>query len=157
MEKNLTAEQCFERTKLALPPAPKPMGVYKPFLIDGNHLYVSGHGPLKDDGNFIKGRIGDTIDIEKGKDAAQQVGLTILSTIKAGLGSLNAVKRVIKVLGMVNCVPEFEKHPYIINGCSELFKIVWGDDNGVGVRSAVGMGSLPDNIPVEIEAIFELY
>jgi enamine deaminase RidA (YjgF/YER057c/UK114 family) len=154
---SLTAEQRFEQTGLTLPPAPKPMGVYKPFLIDGNHLYISGHGPFKDDGSLIKGRIGDTTDIEKGKEAAQQVGLAILSTIKSNLGTLNKVKRVIKVLGMVNCVPDFEKHPYIINGCSELFKKVWGDDNGVGVRSAVGMGSLPDNIPVEIEAIFELY
>ena len=154
---NLTAEQRFEQTGLILPPAPRPMGVYKPFLFDGNHLYVSGHGPFKTDGSLIKGRIGDTLDIEKGKEAAQQVGLAILSTIKNGLGSLDKIKRVIKVLGMVNCTPGFEKHPYIINGCSELFKAVWGDDNGVGVRSAVGMGSLPDNIPVEIEAIFELY
>ncbi|MEP6948053.1 MAG: RidA family protein [Ginsengibacter sp.] len=154
---NFTAEQCFEQTGLTLPPAPKPLGVYKPFLIDGNHLYVSGHGPLIEDGSLIKGRIGDTIEPEKGKEAALQVGLTILSTIKTNLGSLNKVKRVIKVLGMVNCVPDFEKHPYIINGCSELFKKVWGDENGVGVRSAVGMGSLPDNIPVEIEALFELY
>ena len=154
---NLTAEQNFEQTGLTLPPAPKPLGVYKPFLIDGNHLYVSGHGPFNDDGSLIKGRIGDTIEPEKGKEAAQQVGLAILSTIKTNLGSLNKVKRVIKVLGMVNCVPGFEKHPYIINGCSELFKKVWGDENGVGVRSAVGMGSLPDNIPVEIEALFELY
>lgn len=154
---NLTAEQCFEQTGLTLPPAPKPLGVYKPCLIDGNHLYVSGHGPLTVEGSLIKGRIGDTIEPEKGKEAALQVGLAILSTIKTNLGSLNKVKRVIKVLGMVNCVPGFEKHPYIINGCSELFKKVWGDENGVGVRSAVGMGSLPDNIPVEIEAMFELY
>ena len=154
---NLTAEQRFEQTGLSLPPAPRPMGVYKPFLIDGNHLYVSGHGPFKDDGSLIKGRVGDTMEAENGKEAAQQVGLAILSTIKTNLGSLNRVKRVIKVLGMVNCVPHFEKHPYIINGCSELFKKVWGDEDGVGVRSAVGMGSLPDNIPVEIEALFELY
>jgi len=154
---NLTAEQRFEQTGLTLPPAPRPMGVYKPFLVDGNHLYVSGHGPFKDDGSLIKGRIGDTIVPENGKEAARQVGLAILSTIKNGLGSLDKVKRVIKVLGMVNCIPDFEKHPYIINGCSELFKAVWGDENGVGVRSAVGMGSLPDNIPVEIEAMFELY
>ena len=154
---NITAEQRFEQTGLTLPPAPKPVGVYKPFLVDGNHLYVSGHGPFKDDGSLIKGRIGDTLEAEKGKEAAQQVGLAILSTIRNNLGSLNKVKRVIKVLGMVNCVPDFEKHPYIINGCSELFKKVWGDEEGVGVRSAVGMGSLPDNIPVEIEAMFELY
>jgi len=154
---NISAEGRFEQTRLTLPPAPKPLGVYKPFLIDGNHLYVSGHGPFKDDGTLIKGRIGDDMNIDNGKLAARQVGLTILSTIKANLGSLDKVKRVIKVLGMVNCVATFEKHPYIINGCSELFKSIWGEENGVGVRSAVGMGSLPDNIPVEIEAMFELY
>jgi enamine deaminase RidA (YjgF/YER057c/UK114 family) len=97
------------------------------------------------------------MDMEEGKLAARQVGLAILSTIKKNIGSLNKVKRVIKVLGMVNCTADFEKHPYIINGCSELFAAVWGDENGIGVRSAVGMGSLPDNIPVEIEAIFELH
>ena len=154
---NFSADEQFIQTGLTLPPAPKPLGIYKPFLIDGNHLYVSGHGPFKDDGTLMKGRIGDDINMEDGKLAAQQVGLAILSTIKTNLGSLNKVKRVIKVLGMVNCVATFEKHPYVINGCSELFKIVWGEQNGVGVRSAVGMGSLPDNIPVEIEAIFELY
>ena len=154
---NNSASQNFEQTGLTLPPAPAPMGVYKPFLISGNHLYVSGHGPLLQDKTLITGRIGDSMNMEEGKLAARQVGLTILSTIIGGLGSLDKVKRVIKVLGMVNCTADFEKHPYIINGCSELFKTVWGDDNGVGVRSAVGMGSLPGNIPVEIEAMFELY
>jgi hypothetical protein len=97
------------------------------------------------------------MDIEQGKLAARQVGLAMLATIKANIGSLNKVRRVIKVLGMVNCISSFERHPYIINGCSELFAAVWGEENGIGVRSAVGMGSLPDNIPVEIEALFELY
>lgn len=152
-----TPSQNFEKTGLTLPPAPKPMGVYKPSLIDGNHLYVSGHGPLQNDGTLIVGKIGKDIDIEEGKMAAQQVGLAILSTIVSNLGSLDKVKRVIKVLGMISCSADFEKHPYVINGCSELFKKVWGEENGVGVRSAVGMGSLPGNIPVEIEALFELY
>jgi len=106
---------------------------------------------------LIIGRIGSDMDADAGKLAARQVGLTMLSTIKTNLGSLNKVKRVIKVLGMVNCTPEFEKHPFIINGASELFAQVWGEENGVGVRSAVGFGSLPDNIPVEIEALFELH
>jgi enamine deaminase RidA (YjgF/YER057c/UK114 family) len=152
-----TAEQRFSKLGFKLPPAPTPIGVYKPFLITGNYLYVSGHGPLKDDKTFVIGRIGIDMDQERGKLAALQVGLAILSTIKTHVGSLDKIKRVIKVLGMVNCVPEFEKHPYIINGCSELFAKVWGEENGIGVRSAVGMGSLPDNIPVEIEAIFELH
>ena len=151
-----TPDQRFSKLGLTLPPAPTPIGVYKPWLITGNYLYVSGHGPLQEDKTFVIGRIGMDMDQERGKLAALQVGLTILSTIKTHLGSLDKVKRVIKVLGMVNCVPEFEKHPYIINGCSELFAKVWGEENGIGVRSAVGMGSLPDNIPVEIEAMFEL-
>ncbi len=152
-----TAEQRFAQLGLKLPPAPTPMGVYKPCLVVGNFLYVSGHGTVKDDKSLIIGRIGKDMDQEQGKLAAQQVGLAILSTIKTHIGSLDKVKRVIKVLGMVNCVPEFEKHPYIINGCSELFAKVWGEENGIGVRSAVGFGSLPDNIPVEIEAMFELH
>src|ERR1700742_27331 len=151
-----TADQNFEELGLTLPPAPKPIGVYKPCLIDGKYLYVSGHGTLRDDGSLIIGRIGKDLTADEGKLAARQVGLAILATIKANLGSFNKVKRVIKVLGMVNCTPDFEKHPFIINGCSEVFAKVWGEDNGIGVRSAVGMGSLPDNIPVEIEALFEL-
>ena len=152
----MTPEEKFEALNLELPPAPTPLGVYKPLLIVGNFVYVSGHGPLLPDKTLIHGRVGDTMNEDEGKIAAQQVGLAILATIKQSLGSLNNIKRVIKVLGMVACPPDFEKHPYVINGCSELFAKVWGDDNGVGVRSAVGMGSLPGNIPVEIEAMFEL-
>jgi len=153
---SLTPDQSFEQLGLKLPPAPTPLGVYKPFLIIGNLVYVSGHGTVKEDKSLIIGRIGKDLTMEEGKLAARQVGLAILATLKANLGSFNKVKRVVKVLGMVNCVPEFERHPFVINGCSELFAQVWGADNGVGVRSAVGMGSLPDNIPVEIEAMFEL-
>jgi len=153
----MNADEQFEKTGLSLPPAPEPKGLYKPCLIDGKHLYLSGHGPFRDDSSLIKGRIGIDLTKEEGKLAARQVGLAMLSTIKHNLGSLDRIKRVIKVLGMVNCVPEFEQHPYIINGCSELFAAVWGSDLGVGVRSAVGFGSLPDNIPVEIEALFELW
>ncbi len=153
---NNTPEQNFAALGLTLPPPPVPLGVYKPCLIDGSHLYVSGHGPVQKDGTLITGRVGEELDIEKGKAAALQVGLTILATIKAKIGSLDKVKRVIKVLGMVSCSPEFGRHPYVINGCSELFAEIWGEDNGVGVRSAVGMGSLPGNISVEIEALFEL-
>jgi enamine deaminase RidA (YjgF/YER057c/UK114 family) len=123
----------------------------------GNFLYLSGHGTVKPDGSLIVGRIGEDLDIEQGKLAARQVGLAMLATIKSSLGSLDKVKRVIKVLGMVNCVPSFERHPYVMNGCSELFAAVWGQEMGIGVRSAVGMGSLPDNIPVEIEGLFELH
>lgn len=152
----MTPDERFAALNLELPPAPTPLGVYKPFLIDGNHCYVSGHGPLLSDKTFIKGRVGADMNIEEAKQAAQQVGLAILATLKQNLGSFDKIKKVIKVLGMVNCTSDFERHPFVINGCSELFAKVWGEDNGVGVRSAVGMGSLPDNIPVEIEALFEL-
>ena len=152
----INADEQFANLGLVLPPAPAPLGVYKPCLVDGKYLYLSGHGPLQNDKTLIMGRIGQQLDIEQGKLAARQVGLTMLATIMANIGSLNKIKRVIKVLGMVNCTADFEKHPYIINGCSELFASIWGPDNGVGVRSAVGFGSLPDNIPVEIEAMFEL-
>jgi enamine deaminase RidA (YjgF/YER057c/UK114 family) len=153
----MSAEENFRSLGLELPPPPTPIGVYIPFLIDGKHCYVSGHGPLLSDKSLIRGRVGDEIDQEVGKRAARQVGLAILATLKHHLGSLDKVKRVIKVLGMVNAHSSFEKHPYVINGCSELFAQVWGEENGIGVRSAVGMGSLPDNIPVEIEALFELF
>jgi enamine deaminase RidA (YjgF/YER057c/UK114 family) len=153
----MSATENFKALGLSLPPAPTPLGVYKPCLVDGKYLYLSGHGPVQDDKSLIIGRIGSEMDIEQGKLAARQVGLTMLSTIVANIGSLDKIKRVIKVLGMVNCTADFGRHPYVINGCSELFAKIWGEENGIGVRSAVGMGSLPDNIPVEVEALFELY
>ncbi|HTI11921.1 MAG TPA: RidA family protein [Puia sp.] len=154
--KHKNADEQFALLALSLPPAPSPLGVYKPYLIEGKYLYLSGHGPVRDDKTLIIGRIGRDMDIEQGKEAARQVGLTMLSTIRTHIGPLDKIRRVIKILGMVNCTPEFERHPYVINGCSELFAAIWGEENGIGVRSAVGFGSLPDNIPVEIEAIFEL-
>ena len=153
---NISPNEKLSQLKLELPPAPEPMGVYKPFLIVGRLVYVSGHGPIKSDGSLITGKIGEDMDMEEGKKAARQVGLAILSTLKSNLDNLNRIKRVIKVLGMVNSTADFTKHPNVINGCSEVFAEVFGNDNGIGVRSAVGMGSLPDNIPVEIEAVFEL-
>ena len=152
----MTAEQMLKDLDLILPPPPKPLGVYKPFLQVGDMVYVSGHGTVKEDGSLIIGRVGEDLDIEQGKAAARQVGLAILATLRYNLGTLNRIDRVIKVLGMVNCTSDFEKHPYVINGCSELFSEIWGERLGVGVRSAVGMGSLPDNIPVEVEAQFML-
>lgn len=153
----MNPDQNFEKLGLVLPPAPKPVGVYKPLLIDRWLVYLSGHGPMNTDGTLIKGRVGTDLDLEQGKLAARQVGLTMLSTIHQHLGNFSSIKRVIKVLGMVACDSSFEQHPYVINGCSELFAAVWGEEFGIGVRSAVGMGSLPGNIPVEIEALFELH
>jgi len=152
----MSAEAKLVELKLELPPAPKAMGVYKPIVILGNAAYVSGHGPLKSDGSLYTGRVGSEVDQQAGYTAARQTGLAILATLRANLGSLDRVKRVVKTLGMVNCTAEFDKHPAVINGCSELWRDIWGADHGVGARSAVGMGSLPGNITVEIEAIFEL-
>jgi enamine deaminase RidA (YjgF/YER057c/UK114 family) len=152
----MSAEARVAELKLELPPAPKPVAVYKPLVIAGNVAYVSGHGPLKPDKTLIVGRVGGDLDLAAGKAAARQTGLAILATLRDQLGSLDRVKRVIKVLGMVNCTPDFGEQPAVINGCSELFADVFGRENGIGARSAVGMGSLPGNIAVEIEAIFEI-
>ena len=152
----MNPETKLRELNLQLPPAPKPVAVYKPLVLVGNLAYVSGHGPLKPDKSLITGRVGADLDLAAGKLAARQVGLAILATLRSELGSLDRVKRVIKVLGMVNCTPDFPDHPKVINGCSELFAEVFGHDHGIGVRSAVGMGSLPGNIAVEIEAIFEI-
>ena len=152
----MSAEAKLAELKLELPPAPKPMGVYKPVVVVGNLIYVSGHGPLKPDLSLIKGRVGAELSLEEGKAAARQVGLAILASLRAHFGSLDRIKRVIKTLGMVNSAPDFLEHPKVINGCSELFAEIWGPDHGIGARSAVGMGPLPGNIAVEIEVIFEL-
>src|SRR5438874_5614118 len=152
----MTPETRLAEFKLELPPAPKPVAVYRSLVVCGNMAYASGHGPLKTDKTMITGRVGAGLDLEAGKAAARQTGLAILATLRSELGSLDRVKRVIKVLGMVNCTPEFQDHPKVINGCSELFRDVFGADNGVGARSAVGLGSLPGNIAVEIEAVFQV-
>jgi enamine deaminase RidA (YjgF/YER057c/UK114 family) len=152
----MSAEARLKELNLTLPPPPKPAGVYQAVVVIGNMAYVSGHGPLKDDGTMITGKIGAGSDQQAGYDAARQTALAILSSVRTKLGSLDRVSRLIKSLGMVNCTPDFEQHPAVINGYSEVMSAVFGPDNGVGARSAVGMGSLPGNITVEIEAIFEL-
>lgn len=152
----MSHEARFASLNLTLPPAPKPVAVYRPLVVSGPHAYVSGHGPVLEDGSLIKGVVGKELDLAGGKAAARQVGLAILATLRAQLGSLDKVKRVIKVLGMVNSAPDFYDHPQVINGCSELFAEVFGSEDGIGARSAVGMGPLPGNIALEIEAIFEL-
>src|SRR5258708_7955734 len=117
----MTPEESLRDLKLELPPAPKPVGVYKPIVITGNLAYVSGHGPLKPDKTLITGRVGADLDVVAGKTAARQTGLAILATLRGEFGTLDRVKRVIKVLGMVNSTPDFAEHPAVINGCSELF------------------------------------
>ena len=149
-------EQKLNALGLSLPVLPVSKGIYKRCLADGNKLYISGHISINNDGSPITGKLGKDLDEEQGKIAARQCGLAILSAIKEHTGSLDKVKRVIKILGLVNSSTDYEKHPIVINGCSELFVQLWGDDNGKGVRSAFGAGSLPGNVAVEIEAIFEM-
>jgi enamine deaminase RidA (YjgF/YER057c/UK114 family) len=152
---NTTLNKRIKALGLILPPAPKPLGVYRPLLVEGNFVYVSGQGPVLDEKSLIMGKVGGDLDKDQGKNAARQVGLTMLSTLVTHLNPELRIKRVIKVLGMVNATPEFEEHPYVINGFSELMVEVFGEDYGIGARSAVGM-SLPQNIAVEIEAQFLL-
>jgi len=141
---------------LILPPAPPPAGLYKPVLIVNHFLYISGQGPMQNDGSLIVGRTGHDMTIEEAKLAARQVALTMLSTIQTHFGDIDKIKRIVKTLGMVNSTPDFDQQPLVINGFSELMADIFGPDKGVGVRSAVGM-ILPGGIPVEIEAHFELH
>ena len=150
-------EEKLAELGLSLPTLPASKGIYKSCLEVGNLLYLSGHVSVNTDGSFITGKLGKDVDETQGQIAARQCGLAMLTSIKKHLGDLDKVKRVVKILGMVNATPDYEKHPVVINGCSELFVQLWGEDHGKGVRSAVGMGSLPGNVAVEIEAIFELY
>ena len=150
-------ETRVQELHLTLPKPAKPMAKYKMTVQVGNLLYVSGHGPAKiDDKSPVAGKVGADLTPEKGKEAARLVGLNILSTVRGALGSLDKVKRLVKTLGMVNCTADFKDQPQVINGFSELMAEVFGDDAGVGARSAVGMAALPGNIAVEIECIFEV-
>lgn len=141
---------------LELPPAAKPAGVYTPLVIVGNLAYTSGHLPVRPDGSRVEGKVGATLTVEQGYEAAKLTGLAILSTLKANLGSLDRVKRLVKALGLVNAAPEFTQHPAVINGFSELIAEVFGRERGIGARSAFGAGSLPLGVAVEIEAVFEI-
>lgn len=152
----MSAEKRLTELGLELPPPPKPAGVYKPVVLVGNLAYVSGHGPLKNDGTLIVGRLGDNMSLEQGQQAARQTGLAILASLRNGLGSLDRVVRVIKLLGLVRSTDSFDQQPSVINGCSQLFADLFGQDNGVGARSALGTNSLPGGIAVEIEGIFEI-
>jgi enamine deaminase RidA (YjgF/YER057c/UK114 family) len=149
------AEARVTELKLELPAPQKPAGTYIPVVRVGNLAFVSGHGPLRADGTSIRGVVGADLTEEQGKEAARAVGLCVLSTLRGALGSLDRVVRIVKVLGMVNAVPTFEHHPAVINGFSDLMVEVFGE-SGRGARSAVGMGSLPFGIAVEVEAIFEV-
>ncbi len=152
----MSAEAKLIELKLELPPCPKPVGVYKPIVVTGNLAYLSGHGPLKMDKKLITGRLGLDMDVEAGYEAARVTGLGMLATLQNHLGSLDKVKRLVKLLGLVRCTDGFDQQPAVINGCSELFRDVFGEDAGVAARSALGTNALPGGIAVEIEAIFEV-
>ncbi|HEY1728343.1 MAG TPA: RidA family protein [Candidatus Baltobacteraceae bacterium] len=152
---SITAEARLKQLGIELGPPPKPAGNYVPYVITGNLLYVSGNGPRLPDGRFKSGKVGREVTPEDAYDDARLVGIVILGIVRTALGSLDRVKRVVKLFGMVNAVPEFTDHPNVINGCSDLFVEIFGE-NGRHARSAVGMGSLPIQITVEIEAIFEI-
>jgi enamine deaminase RidA (YjgF/YER057c/UK114 family) len=141
---------------ITLPPAPAPGGVYTPVVVVDHIAYVSGQVPYRPDGKLVIGRVGSDLTEEQGAAAARTVALAMLATIKASLGNLDRVKRIVKVLGFVNCTPEFQKHPAVMNGFSNTMVEVFGDA-GKAARSAVGMGSLPFNVPVEVEAVLELH
>jgi len=152
----MNPERRLQELHLVLPPAAKPVGVYKPAVRVGNLLYLSGHGPLKPDGTLILGRVGENLTLEEGKQAARQVGLSILATIRDVLGSLDKAKRLIKTLGLVQCTPDFKDQPKVINGFSELMADLFGSESGIGARSAVGATALPGGMAVEIECIWEV-
>ena len=149
------AEARLAELELELPDAPKPVATYVTAVRHGDLLYVSGHGPFRPDGSFHVGKLGADMDVAAGQAAARQTGLAILATVREHLGSLDKVARLIKSLGMVNATPDFTEHPKVINGFSDLMVEVFGEA-GKGARSAVGMGSLPSGIAVEIEAIFQV-
>ena len=152
----MSTDKRLEELGYPLPPAPSAVGVYKPAMVVGNLCYTSGQLPITSEGEILKGCVGRDADQQAGYDAATQAGLTMLSTLKSHLGSLDRIKRVVKLFGMVYCTDEFTQHPAVINGCSELMSKVFGEDAGVGTRSAVGVASLPLGAMVEIEGIFEL-
>lgn len=152
-----TPETRIQELHLTLPTPPKPMAKYKPAVLVGNVLYLSGHGPAKlSDKTPMAGKLGGELTVEQGKESARAVGMNILATVRATLGSLDKVKRLVKTLALVNCTADFKDQPFVVNGFSELMAEVFGEDAGVGARSAMGTNALPSNIPVEIECIFEV-
>lgn len=146
----------IEQLNLELPRPPQAMGVYKPIVQVGNLVYLSGHGPLQSDGYPLKGRLGADMDVDSGRAAARLTAMAILSTLRNHLGTLDRVTRLVKLFGLVRCTDDFDAQPAVINGCSELLREVFGNDAGVGARSAIGTSALPGDMAVEIEAIFEV-
>ena len=151
----MSAEARLQELGVELPEPPDPVASYVTFVRTGNLVYTSGHGPVLSDGGFVTGKVGIDLDVDAGREAARLTGVGLLATLRHNLGSLDRVARIVKILGMVNCPPDFTDHPTVINGCSDLLADVFGEA-GRHARSAVGVGSLPMNIAVEIEAIVEV-
>lgn len=151
----MNAEENIVRLGIDLSRPPAPVANYVPSVRTGNLVFVSGHGPVRPQGGMVTGKVGDTVSVEEAYEAARLVGIGLLASLRTELGDLNRVKRVVKLLGMVNADPAFREHPKVINGCSDLLVDVFGEQ-GKHARSAVGMGSLPDQIAVEIEMIVEI-
>src|SRR6056297_143634 len=148
----MSFEARLSELDLQLPATPKPLGVYKPILVAGNMAYLSGHGPLKSDGSLVTGRLGLDMDVEAGYEAARLTGLAMIATLRGHFGTLDRVKRLVKLFGLVRCSDGFVQQPAVINGCSELLRDLFGEEHGVAARSAVGTNSLPGSMAVEIEA-----
>ncbi|MBI4337335.1 MAG: RidA family protein [Chloroflexi bacterium] len=151
----MTPEQKLKEMGLTLPPAPKPAATYVTAVRSGNMLYTSGHVALRADGTRIEGKLGKDLTVEQGYEAAKATGLNLLATLKSVLGDLDRIKQVVRVVGMVNAAPDFTSHPQVVNGCSDLFGQVLGE-RGKHVRTAVGVGSLPFNVAVEIDVVVEV-
>jgi enamine deaminase RidA (YjgF/YER057c/UK114 family) len=149
----MTIADRLQSLGIKLPDLPSPKGIYVPAVLHNGTLYLSGQGPLLEDGSLAKGIVGQDVTLEDAKFHARRTGLVLLAAAQHALGSLDRVERVVNVLGMVNAAPGFGGHPKVINGCSELFVEVFGEA-GRHARAAVGMGTLPENITVEITAVF---
>lgn len=151
----MSAEQKLKELGIVLPQPPKPVANYLPAVRIGNLLFVSGHGPYDDGNTKMSGKVGRELTVEEGYQVARNVAINCLASVKATIGDLDKVRRVIKLLGMVNCTDDFKEQPNIMNGCSDLLIAIFGDA-GKHARSAVGMQALPNQIPVEIEMILEI-
>ncbi len=152
----MSSETRLKNLRLELPPVTPPKGLYRPLLIVGNLAHTSGHLPVAADGTLITGRVGADLDEQAAALAARQAGLAILATLRAALGSLDCVRRVVRIFGAVQCTPDFTRQPAVLNGCSQLFADVFGAEDGVGARTAIGTSALPLGAAVEIEAVFEV-
>jgi enamine deaminase RidA (YjgF/YER057c/UK114 family) len=152
-----TPEDRLRKLGIVLPPPPEPIANFVPYVREGNLLFLSGQGPVEPGGLRHAGKVGETVTTQQAYEHARITGINLLAVLQGALGSLGKVRRIVKLLGMVNATPDFSEHPRVINGCSDLLVLVFGDSIGRHARSAVGMNSLPGQITVEIELIVALH